>query len=98
MSLPEAVPMPPAEKFREELCLREAGACDSGCSGAGGRGRADHVEWYFFASQEERAMKFTLITRSSKRQVPQRQKNVEPCVRASMVRKMVGSRRSQHRW
>ena len=41
---------------------------------------------------------WNLVTRSSKRQVPQRQKNVEPCVRASMVREMVGSRRPQHWW
>jgi len=57
MRLAEAVPMPTAEKFRKERCLRETGACDSWCRGAGGRGRADHVEWCFFASQEERAMK-----------------------------------------
>src|SRR3989442_4238174 len=43
------------------VCPRETGTCDSGCSSAGGRGRADHVERCFFASQEKRAMKLTLV-------------------------------------
>jgi len=51
------------------VCPRETGACHSGCSSAGGRGRADHVEWCFFASQEERAMKLTLF-RQAKQLMP----------------------------
>ena len=52
------------------VCPRETGACDSGCSSAGGCGRADDVDWCFFASQEERAMKLTLLRQAKQRMTP----------------------------
>ena len=39
-----------------------------------------------------------LIPHGSQQSIPHWQENVEPCVRASMVREMVGSRRPQHWW
>ena len=39
-----------------------------------------------------------LIPHRPQQSIPHRQENVEPSLRASVVREMVGSRRSQHWW
>ncbi len=52
----------------------------------------------FLSQLEIRVGHWKLIPHGSQQSIPHRQENVEPSIRASVMREMVGSRRSQHWW